>query len=404
MTTLPSLLAALSLLSCQSAPEAPMVWSAAERPAIHAPDRRGVASLNVHDDDGSLVVVVRNGSEITAVLDGEVVPEERIVRDGDRVSIRSADGTVTRVLRLLDGGGLAYPYDAEIAIARQAPMPAGPPRKIIGVTSSPVEPQLAAQLGLEPGQAIVINSVTPGLPADKAGLKQHDVVLRLDGLGPVTSGQLGETIQAREPGDVLTLSVLRAGSPMEIPVTIEKPREGGAAWVYTVGQTAPSAEWSGLDAEFMQAWRMGQEARVQTDLARAEFDRARVELERAHELLARQAEELAASTDALDPAAASLHADRLRATVERLAAIERELPQAHDDVGLFRFGDGKNALVVPRGYSVAAPAPPAPPTPPAAPAALSDARLTRLEERLARLEELLTKLVGAPSDDEADSP
>ena len=55
-------------------------------------------------------------------------------------------------------------------------------------------------------------------PAWAAGLRDGDVILAVDGVELTSNGQLGETVRANEPGDVLDLSVLRDGETIAVPV------------------------------------------------------------------------------------------------------------------------------------------------------------------------------------------
>lgn len=55
-------------------------------------------------------------------------------------------------------------------------------------------------------------------PAWAAGLRDGDVILAVDGVVLESNGELGETVRANEPGDVLEFTVVRDGETMTIPV------------------------------------------------------------------------------------------------------------------------------------------------------------------------------------------
>ncbi len=59
--------------------------------------------------------------------------------------------------------------------------------------------------------------VTPGGPADKAGLKVHDVLLAIDGAPLTDLATVGETLNATN-GEELTLELMRSGERMKIKV------------------------------------------------------------------------------------------------------------------------------------------------------------------------------------------
>jgi S1-C subfamily serine protease len=79
-------------------------------------------------------------------------------------------------------------------------------------------------------------SVTPGGPADKAGIRGGDTPTRLEGLqagGDIITAIDGQPIDTfdellsyltthKSPGDTVVLTVLRDGQPTDVTVTLEK--------------------------------------------------------------------------------------------------------------------------------------------------------------------------------------
>ncbi len=68
-------------------------------------------------------------------------------------------------------------------------------------------------------EGVYIASVTPGGPADEAGLKINDILLALDGVS-MTTDEYVQTIRAKQLGDQITFTVLRNGETLEIVVTV----------------------------------------------------------------------------------------------------------------------------------------------------------------------------------------
>jgi putative serine protease PepD len=70
----------------------------------------------------------------------------------------------------------------------------------------------------------LVQEVASGSPAAKAGLRPGDLVVGIDGQSVADYGELGARIRAHEPGDKITLKVVRGGSETTITATLsERP-------------------------------------------------------------------------------------------------------------------------------------------------------------------------------------
>jgi M6 family metalloprotease-like protein len=70
------------------------------------------------------------------------------------------------------------------------------------------------------GEGATIDRVTPGMPAEKAGLQTGDVVVECDSI-PITARQaLGDALFGRNPGENVKLMVKRGGKLEEVHVTL----------------------------------------------------------------------------------------------------------------------------------------------------------------------------------------
>jgi serine protease Do len=65
-------------------------------------------------------------------------------------------------------------------------------------------------------------AITPGSPADKAGLKEGDVILEVDGKKLDEETSLGSVIAKKKPGETLALKVLSSGQEKQISVTLSE--------------------------------------------------------------------------------------------------------------------------------------------------------------------------------------
>jgi hypothetical protein len=88
----------------------------------------------------------------------------------------------------------------------------------MGMTLSRASPVLRRQLALTRGAGLVVDAITPGSRAARAGFEPHDVVVRLDDQLLVLPEQLDALLEAAEPGDGLTCTVLRGGRELALPL------------------------------------------------------------------------------------------------------------------------------------------------------------------------------------------
>lgn len=106
-------------------------------------------------------------------------------------------------------------------------------RPYLGVRYAPVtadvqkEKNLAHDYGaiVVKGDAENEPAVLPGSPAEKAGLKEGDVILEADGIKITLEQSLASIIQRKLPGDTLRLRVVSGGTEKTLTVNVEELKE-----------------------------------------------------------------------------------------------------------------------------------------------------------------------------------
>jgi S1-C subfamily serine protease len=92
---------------------------------------------------------------------------------------------------------------------------------------------LAGQFGLTGTKGALVASVTPGSPADQAGVKAGDVILRLDGKELQNPADLSNRIGASAPGSAARLDLSRAGRELTLTaktgLVVSQVQKDGAA-------------------------------------------------------------------------------------------------------------------------------------------------------------------------------
>jgi serine protease Do len=82
----------------------------------------------------------------------------------------------------------------------------------LGMAVEALTPQIARQLGAEGDQGLVVVRVTPGGPADKAGLRRGDIVLELNRKPVAKVEDMVAQVKALKPNDTALLRVRRGPS------------------------------------------------------------------------------------------------------------------------------------------------------------------------------------------------
>jgi S1-C subfamily serine protease len=138
-----------------------------------------------------------------------------------------------------EGVGFAVPIDVVSRSLEQLREDGEVSYAYIGVTTQDLYPQLADRLGLDADSGALIARVIEGGPADDAGLRGGSETIefqgqRVDAGGDVITAVNGERITSSQdlprlisllnPGDEVTLDVIRDGESAEIKVTLgERP-------------------------------------------------------------------------------------------------------------------------------------------------------------------------------------
>lgn len=90
----------------------------------------------------------------------------------------------------------------------------------LGVHVVPVSPLVAAQLGLAAGMGLAVEHVVSKSPADKAGVRKHDVLKRFGDQTLVNPEQLQVLVKSKEANDSVELTVVREGREKKLTATL----------------------------------------------------------------------------------------------------------------------------------------------------------------------------------------
>ncbi|MEM9374261.1 MAG: trypsin-like peptidase domain-containing protein [Planctomycetota bacterium] len=117
-----------------------------------------------------------------------------------------------------NGLGFAIPADIARAVAERIVRTGRVRRGWLGVTMDPLDPDEAIALGLEGG--VLVSSVLEDSPAERAGVRDGDIIVSLGGRATESIIRLGNAIMLAEPGTQTTIELFRAGFRVELSAVL----------------------------------------------------------------------------------------------------------------------------------------------------------------------------------------
>ena len=118
------------------------------------------------------------------------------------------------------GLGFAIPSTMAKAVAQQLIDGGVVHRAKLGVNVQSLTPELAEGLGVADTRGALVSGVEPGSPADRAGIKEQDVILSFDGHAVTDSNALRNRVASTKPGTSAEVKVLRDGKPQTLTARV----------------------------------------------------------------------------------------------------------------------------------------------------------------------------------------
>ncbi len=118
------------------------------------------------------------------------------------------------------GISFAVPIDEAMRVVEQLKSTGKVSRGRLGVEIADVTKDVAESLGLQKAQGAQIRKVQPGTPADKAGVKAGDIILKFNGTSIEKSSDLPRLVGNTKPGTKSTVTVWRNGANRDIAITL----------------------------------------------------------------------------------------------------------------------------------------------------------------------------------------
>jgi serine protease Do len=152
-----------------------------------------------------------------------------------------------------EGYGFAIPVNLAKKILEDFKQYGAVKRGYIGVTFTALDADNAEKLGIKEINGLYVNDVLPNGAAAAAGIKNGDIIKKVEGIEIFDSPDLQEKIGRMRPGDKVNLTILAAtGSTKNISVVL-KPESTVSLAAKKTNESATGATISKLGAKFVPA-------------------------------------------------------------------------------------------------------------------------------------------------------
>jgi serine protease Do len=157
---------------------------------------------------------------------------------GEVIGINSAIATS---IGQFAGVGFAIPINMARDIMTELIKTGHVRRGLLGIAIQNIDEDLARQFGLPNNKGALVSQVNKDSPAEKAGLKPGDVILRYQGKDVDDTRQLRTLVAATAPGSKVEVVVARDGKERALKVTVGELPSGASEGAGEGEESKPSA-------------------------------------------------------------------------------------------------------------------------------------------------------------------
>lgn len=129
-------------------------------------------------------------------------------------------GVNTAIVAAGQGIGFATPSNIARRVIEDLRTKGSVVRGWLGVVIQRMSPDLAKSFGLEENTGALVAEIVEDSPAQKAGIKRGDVIIKFNGAEIKTMDVLPRRVAATRPGKKATVTILRDGKKKSLKVTI----------------------------------------------------------------------------------------------------------------------------------------------------------------------------------------
>ena len=136
-------------------------------------------------------------------------------------------GINTATSETAENVGFAIPISSVKGMLNQLIKTGKAKRAYLGIYNIEITPEIAKAYNLPVEDGVYVYSssnysaIAKGSPAEKAGIKDKDIITKVNGIAVGESSSLSNILGEYQPGDVIELTIIREGNEMTMKVTLE---------------------------------------------------------------------------------------------------------------------------------------------------------------------------------------
>lgn len=147
-----------------------------------------------------------------------------------------------------------------------------------GISADELTPQLAAYFGVEQGKGVLVREVEAGSPAEKAGLKAGDCIVRANSAEVASVGDLRRALRRDSKAKrKVALSIVRNRQGQTITVELEPSSE---RWLLPPEKELETIDLESLGIDAQELYHLADDVRAQGRQSQEQALKARRELEK----------------------------------------------------------------------------------------------------------------------------
>jgi C-terminal processing protease CtpA/Prc len=100
----------------------------------------------------------------------------------------------------------------------------------LGIVPNEITSDIAADYGTQAGTGVLVDDVATGSPADKAGLRENDVILKIGDQSPTGPEEFRKQLAKYKPDDTVDLTYIRGGKQKTVSIKLGEKKDWNFNW------------------------------------------------------------------------------------------------------------------------------------------------------------------------------